>query len=88
MSSDSLGKKQATILHNCLIRNGICDLIITPHRKTIGYFRSKRQTSKKTITTKQKRIIKRRFSKTRNAVSESERTTVQELQTQKIKIPR
>ena len=80
MSRDSLGSKQTIILHNCLIRSERYDLVITPHRQTIGYIRSKRQTRKKTIIAKQKQIVKRRFSKTSNAVSESETTTIQELQ--------
>ena len=80
MSRDNLGSKQTIILHNCLIRSERYDLVITPHRQTIRYIRSKRQTRKKTIIAKQKQIVKRRFSKTSNAVSESETTTIQELQ--------
>ena len=53
--------------------------MITPHRQTIGYTRSKSQTRIKTIITKQKQMIKKRFSKRRNAVSESEVDTIQEL---------
>ena len=56
---------------------------ITPHRQTIGYIRSKRQTRKNTIITKQKQVIRTRFSKQRNAVSESDTNTLQELQEKK-----
>ena len=52
MSRDNLGSKQTIIFHNCLIKIERKDLVITPHRQTIGYFRSKRQTRKKTIITK------------------------------------
>ena len=80
MSRDNLASKQTIVLQNCLLKNERYDLVITPHRRTIGYFRSKRQTRKKTIITKQKQIIKRGFSKRRNAVSESETNTIQEIQ--------
>ena len=60
-------------------------LVITPRRQTIGYIRSKRQTGKKTITTKQKQIIKRSFSKRQNAVSESEINSIQGLRLQDLK---
>ena len=80
MSRDNLGSRQAFVLHNCSIKNERYDLLITPHRQTKGYIRSKRQTRKKTIITKQKQIIKRRFSKRRNAVSESDTNKIQVLQ--------
>ena len=41
MSRDNLGSKQTIVLHNCLIENDRYDLVITPHRQTIGYFREK-----------------------------------------------
>ena len=72
MSRDNLGSKQTFVLQNCLNKNERYDIVITPHRPTIGYIRSKRQTRKKTIITKREQINKRRFSKRRNAVSESE----------------
>ena len=83
MSKDKLGSKQTTTLHNCLIKNERYDLVITPHRRIIEYIRSKRQTRKKAIITKQKQVIKRRFSKRRNALSESETNTTQKLQDSK-----
>ena len=46
--------------------------MITPHTQTIGYIRTKRQTIKRKIISKQKHITRKRFSKKRNAVSESE----------------
>ena len=58
-------------------KNDRYDLVITPRRKTLGYIRSKKQTRKETIITKQKQ---RRFSKRRNAISESETNTIKELQ--------
>ena len=73
MSRDNLGSKQRIILHNCLIRNERYDLVVTPHKQTKGFIRSKRQTRNETIIAKQKRIIKK-------AVAESETTTKQELQ--------
>ena len=80
MSRDNLGNKQTIVLHNCLIKNERYDLVITAHRQTKGYIKSKRQTRKKTIITKQKQIIRKRFSKKVNAVSESDTNTTQELQ--------
>ena len=50
MSKNNLGSKQTIILYNCLIKNERYDLVITPHRQTVGsvgYIRSKRQTRKK-----------------------------------------
>ena len=46
MSLDNLGNKQIIILHNCEINNEKNDLVITPHKKTIGYIRTKRQAIK------------------------------------------
>ena len=43
------------------------------------YIRTKRQTLRKKFNNKQKQIIGKRFSKRRNAVSESETTAIQEL---------
>ena len=63
MSGDDLGSKQTIVLYNCLIENKRYDLVITQHRQTIVYIRSKRQTRKKTIKTKQKQFIKKRFLK-------------------------
>ena len=67
MSRDQ-GSKQTIILHNCLTRNKKYDLVITPHKQTIGVLRSKRQTRKKTKITKQKQNIKKQLSKRRNAI--------------------
>ena len=77
MSRGSLGNKQTIILHNCLINHDNIDLVITPHRQSVGYIRTKRQTLRKKITNKQKQITRKRFSKRRNAVSESETTAIQ-----------
>ena len=88
MSRDDLGNKQTNIIHNCLTNDERYDLVITPHRQTIGYIRTKRQTLRKKIINKQKQIIRKRFSKRRNAVSESETTAIQELHNLKDSINR
>ena len=44
---NNLGKKQTIVLHNCEINNEAYDLVFTPHKQTIGYIRTKRQTIKK-----------------------------------------
>ena len=72
MSLNNLGNKQTIVLHNREINNETYDLVITPHKQTIGYIRTKRQTKKRKIISKQRQIIRKRFSKRRNAVSESE----------------
>ena len=79
MSRDNLGNKQTIIIRNCLINDEKYDLVITPHRQSVGYKRAKRQTLRKKIINKQKQIIRKRISKRRNAVSESETTPIQEL---------
>ena len=79
MSRDHLGNKQTITLHNCLINDERYDLVIKPHRQLIRYIRTKRQTLRKKIINKQKQIIKKRFSKRGNAVSESEFSAIQEL---------
>ena len=72
MSLNNLGNKQTIVLHNCEINNEAYDLVITPHKQTIGYFRTERQTIKRKLLSKQRQITRKRFSKRRNAVSESE----------------
>ena len=47
MSLNNLGNKQTIVLHNCEINNEKYDLVITPHKQTIGSIRTKRQTIKK-----------------------------------------
>ena len=79
MSRDNLGSKQTIIIHNCFFNDERYDLVITPHRQPIGYIRTKRQTLRKKIINKQNQIIRKIFSKRRNAVSESETTAIQEL---------
>ena len=70
MSLNNLGNKQTIVLHNCELNNETHDLVITPHKQTIGYIRTKRQIKK--YISKQIQITRKRFSKRRNAVSESE----------------
>ena len=52
MSGDNLGNKQNFMIHNCLINNERYDLVITPHRQSIGYIRTKTQTLRKKIIDK------------------------------------
>ena len=47
MSLNNLGNKQTIVLHNFEINNEAYDLVITPHKQTIGYIRTKRQTIKR-----------------------------------------
>ena len=79
MSFKNLGNKQTIVLHNCEIDNKKYDLVITPHTQTVGYIRTKRQTLKRKIITKQRQITRKRFSKNRNAFSESETSSLDEL---------
>ena len=79
MSFKNLGNNQTIVLHNCEIDNKKYDLVITPHTQTVGYIRTKRQTLKRKIITKQRQITRKRFSKNRNAFSESEASNLDEL---------
>ena len=79
MSFKNLGNKQTIILHNCEIDNKNYDLVITPHTQTVGHIRTKRQTIKRKIINKQRQITRKRFSKNRNAFSESEASSLDEL---------
>ena len=64
MSFKNLGNKQTIVLHNCEIDNKKYDLVITPHTQTVGYIRTKRQTLKRKIITKQRQITQKDFPKT------------------------
>ena len=79
MSFKNLGKKQTIFLHNCEKDDQKYDLVITPHTQTVGYIRTKRQTIKRKIINKQRQITRKRFSKNRNAFSESETNSLDEL---------
>ena len=79
MSLDNLGNKQTIILHNCEINNEKYDLVITPHTQSTVYIRTNRQTIKRKNLSKQRQITRKRFSKRRNAVSESETSNLEEL---------
>ena len=72
MSLKNLGNKQTIVLHNCEIENQKYDLVITPHTQTVGYIRTKRQTIKRKIISKQRQITRKKFSKNRNSFFESE----------------
>ena len=72
MSLKNLGNKQTIVLHHFEIDNQKYDLVITPHTQTVGYIRTKRQTIKRKIISKQRQITRKRFSKNRNAFCESE----------------
>ena len=71
-------KNLTIVLHNCEIDNQKYDLVITPHTQTVGYIRTKRQTIKRKIINKQRQITRKRFSKNRNAFSESEASNLDE----------
>ena len=75
MSFKNLGNKQTIVLHNCEIDNQKYDLVITPHTQTVGYIRTK----KRKIINKQRPITRKRLSKNRNAFSESEASSLDEL---------
>ena len=62
MSLDNLGNKQTIILHNCEVNNRKYDLVITPHIQSIEYIRTKRQTIKRKILSKQKQVARKRLS--------------------------
>ena len=79
MSFKNLGNKQTIVLHNCEIDNKRYDLVILPHTQTVGYIRTKRLTIKRKIINKQRQITRKRFSKNRNAFSESEASNLDEL---------
>ena len=79
MSFKNLENKQTIVLHNCEIDNKKNDLLITPHTQTVGYIRIKRKTIKRKILNKQRQITRKRFSKNRNAFSESEANSLDEL---------
>ena len=72
MSLKNLGNKQTILKHNYKIDNQKYDLVITPHTQTVEYIYTKRQTLKRKIISKQRHITRKRFSKHRNAFSESE----------------
>ena len=79
MSLKNLGNKKTIVLHNCEIDNQKYDLVITPHTQTVGYIRTKRQTKTRKIISKQRQITRKRFSKNRNAFSESEASSLDAL---------
>ena len=79
MSFKNLQNKQTIVLHNCEIDNQKYDLVITPHTQTVGYIRTKQQTIKIKIINKQRQITRKKFSKNRNAFSESEANSLDEL---------
>ena len=57
MSRDNLGNKQTIIIDNCLVNDDKYDLIITPHRQTIGYIRTKRQTLRKKVINNKNKLL-------------------------------
>ena len=79
MSLDNLGNKQTIILHNCEINKEKYDLVITPHKQSIGYFRTKRRTITRKILSNIRQITQKKFSKQRNAAAESETSKLEEL---------
>ena len=63
MSLNNLGNKQTIVVHNCKINNERYDLVITPHKQTIGYIRTKRQTIKRKILSKQRQFTRKKVFK-------------------------
>ena len=61
MSLNNLGNKQTIVLHNCEINNEAYDLVITPHKQTIRYIRTKRQTIKRKILSKHDNLHEKNF---------------------------
>ena len=61
MSLKNLGNKQTIVLHNCEIDDQKYDLVITPHTQTVGYIRTKRQTTQRKFISKQRQITQKRF---------------------------
>ena len=61
ISIDKLGNKQTIILHNCEIDNEKYDLVITPHKQSVGYIRTKRQTITRKLLGKQRQFTRKRF---------------------------
>ena len=57
MSRDDLGKKQTIILNNCIINDERYEFVVTPHRQTIEYIRTRRQTQKN--ISNQKQIVRK-----------------------------
>ena len=55
MSLKNLGNKQTIVIHNCEIDNQKYDLVI----QTVEYIRSKQQTIKRKIISKQRQITRR-----------------------------
>ena len=79
MSLKNLGNKQKIVLHNCEIDKQKFDLVITSHLQTFGYIPTKRQTIKRKNISKQRQLTQKRFSKKRNAFSESEANSLDAL---------
>ena len=50
MSIENLGIKQLFKIHNCLINDEKYDLVITPHRQTKGYIKTKKHYERKLLT--------------------------------------
>ena len=81
MSLDNLGNEQTIILHICETTTKKIDLVLFPHKQSIGYVRTKRQTLKRKNLSYEKQITRRGFSKQRNAFSESETSHLEQLYT-------
>ena len=61
MLLENLGNKQKILLHNCEKNNEKYDLVITPSRQSTGYIRTKRQTLKRKILSKQHLLHEKDF---------------------------
>ena len=68
MSLENLGNKQTIILNNCEKNSKKYDLVITPHRQSTGYIRTKRQAIKQKILSKRRQNTKKKIFKTKKRI--------------------
>ena len=61
MSRDILGNKQTIIINSCLINYERYDLVITPHGKSVGHIKTKRQTERKKLLTIKNKLLGKDF---------------------------
>ena len=61
MSLNNPGNKQTIVLHNCEINDKKYDLVITLHKQTIGYIRTKRQTKKEKFSVNKDKLHEKDF---------------------------
>ena len=76
MSLKNLENKQTIVLHNCEIDDQKYDLVITPHTQTVRHIRTKRQTTKRIVISKQRQITRKRISKKKEIHSPNQKPVV------------